>query len=113
MTVNTDRAALAALATAAGLTGYPYQPSTPAAGDAWPRLTGLTREHGIVWRPTWDLLVGLDTDDQVAERWVDDNWLDLVAALEAQRVQVDSGEIATMPTDAGDLLVLKITVRTY
>lgn len=114
MSLQTDRQALAdLLSTAPGVTGHPYPPAAPAAGDAWPRLPSLAREHGLVWRPTWKIIVGLSFDEREASAWVDEHFGDLVAALDAGRCQVDAAEPAVMGTDAGDLLVLEVTLRSY
>lgn len=114
MSLADDRAALAALMTTApGVTGYQYQPTVPTPGDAWPRLPSLRREHGIVWRPEWSILVALSFDERTASAWIDEHFADLVDALDAGRCQVDSAEPGTMPTDAGDLYVMELTVRSY
>lgn len=114
MSLATDRAALAGLlSTAPGVRGHEYQPVAPTAGDAWPRLPSLAREHGLVWRPTWTVLVALSTDEREASRWVDETFVDLVAALDAGRARVDSAEPGVMSTDAGALFMLEVTVRSY
>lgn len=114
MSIATDRAALAALLDGVdGVAGHPYQPTAPAPGDAWPRLPSLAREHGIVWRPTWTVLVALSHDEREASRFVDERFGDLVAALDAGRARVDAAEPGVMPTDAGDMYVLEITLRSY
>lgn len=114
MSIADDRAAIAALlSTVPTLTGYVYRPAVPAALDAWPTLPTLAREHGIVWRPTWTVIVALSSDEQVASAWVDEHFGDLVDGLDAGRCQVDGAEPAVMPTSAGDLLVLEVTLRSY
>lgn len=114
MSIADDRAALAALLDAVpDVTGHPYRPAGPGPGDAWPTLPTLQREHGIVWRPTWTIIVSLGFDEREASAWVDEHFGDLVDGLDAGRCQVDSAEPAVMGTSAGDLLVLEVTLRSY
>lgn len=114
MSIATDRQAIAdLLGTVPTLTGHAYRPDVPGPLDAWPTLPTLTREHGIVWRPTWTVVVGLSFDEREASAWVDAHFGDLVDALDAGRCQVDGAEPAVMGTSAGDLLALEVTLRSY
>lgn len=114
MSIADDRAAIAALLdTVPDVNGHTFRPDAPAPGDAWPTLPTLQREHGIVWRPTWTVVVSLGFDDREASTWIDAHFGDLVAALDSGRCQVDGAEPALMGTSAGDLLVLELTVRSY
>lgn len=110
--VGTDRADIAAaLASVPGVAGYPYRPAAPRPGDAWPILPSFERQDGIVWRPTWTILVALPADERGASDWVDAHFDDIVAALQAGPIYPETAEPTLMATGAGDMYVLQITGR--
>lgn len=111
-TIGTARAAIAtALGTVAGVHGYPYRPTTPRAGDAWPILPSMDRQDDIVWRPTWTIIVMLPADERAASDWVDEHFDAIVTALQAGPIYPETAEPALMQTGAGDMYVLQITGR--
>ncbi|MFD6770882.1 hypothetical protein ACFWC6_32205 [Micromonospora chalcea] len=70
-----------ALSTAPDVTGYPYRPTVPKPGDAWPRLTGMDLAGGLVFEKSWSVLVVLPQDERAASDWTDAHYEALVDAL--------------------------------
>jgi hypothetical protein len=115
MTIDADREALATvLEGVTGVNGHAFRPPAPRDGDAWPRLTGMAIEHGLVMRPVWDVLVWLPADERAASTWIDDHLADLVAAINADGSPgyVDEGEPALVQVGRDDRPVLIITLKT-
>jgi hypothetical protein len=115
MTIATDREDLAnVLDGVPGLTGHKFKPSSPRDGDAWPRLVSIAREHGLVLRPTWAVLVWLPADERTASEWIDEHLADLWDALSADASPgfVDEGEPALMQVGRNDHPMLEITLKT-
>lgn len=111
-TVSTDRAAIAAaLSTVDGVHGYTYPPTAPCPGDGWATLPSFARQDGIVWRPSWTVVVVLPSDERAASTWLDQHFDAIVAALQAGPVYPDSAQPALMQTGVGDRYVLEITCR--
>ncbi|HEY0700299.1 MAG TPA: hypothetical protein VGD43_21150 [Micromonospora sp.] len=114
MSLTTDRAAIKAiLDTVDGVTGYEYRPTVPRPGDAWPTLPALELQAGLVWRPTWTVVVFLVQDERAASDWIDQHFDALAGALRGGNVFPESAEPALMPTNAGDHYVLEITIRSH
>lgn len=111
MSLTGDRAAIAAaLSTMTGVKGYPYRPTTPRPGDAWPLLGQLRHAAGMAFEVTWRVMVFLPQDERAASDWVDSHYADVVDALLPVGF-VDTAEPALMATNAGDQNVLLITMR--
>lgn len=114
MSLDTDRDAIRdALNTAPGITGYTHRPPAPAVGDAWPRLARLDLDRGLVWRPTWNVLVAMPTDEHAQGMFIESTFLPLVAALRAGNGFPDAAEPVYIPTEMGDVLALEITLRSH
>ena len=114
MSLATDRAAIAVqLSTVAGVTGYEYRPAVPRPGDAWPTLPSLELQAGLVWRPTWTVVVFLPQDERTASAWLDAHFTALADALRGGNTFPETAEPALMPTEAGDAYVLEITIRSH
>lgn len=113
MSLATDRAAIAAqLNTVTGVKGYAYRPTTPRPGDAWPTLPTLELQDGLIWRPTWTVVVFLPQDERAASDWIDANFIAITTALRGGSTFFpDAAEPALMGTNGGDQYVLEITVR--
>jgi hypothetical protein len=115
MSIATDRADLAELlSTVDGVTGHPYKPSAPTSGDAWPRRVEGVREMGLVWRPTWEILVWLPADFRAADDWVDLHVADLIETLSGDDAPgfVERWETGLMQTGTKDRPVLVIELKT-
>lgn len=111
MSIVNDRTEIAAaLDTVDGVRGYKYRPMVPREGDAWPTLPTYDLEQGLVWRPTWTVTVVLPSDEQAASEWMDAKFEAIALALRGPGFP-ESAAPAVMETDAGDLLVLEITLR--
>lgn len=114
MSLTTERAAIAAkLSTVTGVTGYEHMPTVPKTGDAWPTLPSLALQDGLVWRPTWTIHVALPQDARRASEWLDGHFIDLADALRVGSTFPETAEPVVVETDAGNLLVLEITVRSH
>lgn len=115
MSLATDRAAFAALAgSVPGINGYPDMPPAPAAGDAWPRLARLDLDRGLVWRPTWNVMVALPADSAAQSAFIDGTFLPLVTALrDGANGFPESAEPVWVPTSMGEVLALEITLRSH
>ena len=82
MSLTGDRDAIAAaLSGVPGVTGYPYRPSTPRAGDAWPLLGAIDRAEAMTFYVNWRILVFLPQSERGASDFIDARWEDLVDAL--------------------------------
>jgi hypothetical protein len=115
MSLATDREALATvLEGVTGVNGHAFRPAAPRDGDAWPRLTGIELQAGLVLRPSWDVLLWLPADDRAASTWIDDHFAELVAALNASDSPgfVDDGEPALVQVGRDDRPVLIISLKT-
>lgn len=61
-----------ALSTVEGVTGYPYQPTTARAGDAWPLYQGAERDEDTgMFAHNWSVGVALPQDEQAANTFID------------------------------------------
>jgi hypothetical protein len=115
MTIASDRADLAAvLSTVDDVAGHTYRPSAPTTGDAWPRRVSGARELGIVWRPTWEIMVWLPADVREADDWVDAHLEPLIEALSADASPgfVEGWETGLMQVGRNDRPVLVIELKT-
>lgn len=111
MSWEADRAEIAtALNTVDGVTGYSYRPSPVRPGDAWPVLESLENQHGLVWRPTWTVMVILPSDERAAGAWLDSHFMDLAAALRVPGFP-DTADTVIYQTEAGDMNALAISMR--
>jgi hypothetical protein len=79
--VNDRQEIAAALDTVDGVKGYVYRPKAPKPGDAWPTLPNYDLQDGLVWRPTWTVIVVLPADERSAAMWMDEHFGPLVTAL--------------------------------
>jgi hypothetical protein len=110
--VGHRNAIAAALSTVPGVTGYPYRPTTPKAGDGWPLWSASDRSEGWAFINTWRVLVALPSDERQASAWVDEHQEALVDAMQGQDVgYVDRLEPVGISTSAGDQLALQIVMR--
>lgn len=64
-----------------GIKGYPMEPKTLKAGDAWCAWGGQTRVDGL-WETTWTIYVVLSTDEAKASEWAESNAEALAEALQ-------------------------------
>lgn len=111
MSIVNDRAEIAAaLESVDGVKGYVKRPKAPKPGDAWPLLPDYDLQAGLVWRPTWRVIVVLPADEAAAAEWMDDHFLPIVAALRVPAFP-ESAAAGVMQTSGGDLLILEITMR--
>lgn len=112
MSLDTDRAEIAATLNAVdGVIGYKYRPTTPRPGDAWPTLPTLELQDGLVWRPTWTVVVFLPQDERAASDWIDAHFAAIATALRGGSTFPETAEPGLMATNGGDHYVLEITVR--
>lgn len=88
MSIETDRAAIAAAASAvAGVTCSARYRQLSNSGDAAVRLAGLVRSaDGFGFIATWQVLVAVSQDVAAAEKWLDGHADALVDALSPELV---------------------------
>lgn len=111
MSWENDRAEIVtALNTVSGVKGYANRPTALKPGDAWPLLPSLDLQDGLVWRPTWTVLVVLPQAEKAAAEWLDSHFMAIVSALRVPGF-AESAEPINYETSGGDLLVLAITLR--
>lgn len=111
MSWENDRTEIvAALNTVTGVKGYVNRPTALKPGDAWPLLPSLDLQDGLVWRPTWTVLVVLPQDEGTAATWLDSHFMAIVAALRVPGF-AESAEPIDYQTSGGSMLVLAITLR--
>lgn len=111
MSILNDRAEIAAaLDGVTGVKGYVKRPKAPKPGDAWPLLPDYELQDGLVWRPTWRVIVVLPADESAAAEWMDEHFGPIVAALRVPAFP-ESAAPGVWQTSAGDLLILEITMR--
>lgn len=112
MSLTGDRQAIAdALSTVTGVTGYPYKPTTPKPGDAWPLLRSLDREDGLMFAATWTVVVNLPQTERAASEWVDENYEAVIDGL-LPVGYVEQVRPAVLTTNnSTDRYVLEITMR--
>lgn len=99
------------LSTVTDVTGYVTRPTLLRTGDAWPILPSLDLEHGLIWRPTWRVLVVLPSDEAKAVEWVDTHFAAIVAALRGPAFPT-TADLGAFRTEAGDVFLLDITLQT-
>lgn len=100
----------AALSTVTGVTGYAYRPTTPKPGDAWPLLGPLDRTDGLIFEPSWRVLVLLPQDERAASEWIDGNYENLVDALLPVGF-VDRIEPVSLDVGGSNQYALQISMR--
>lgn len=106
-----DRQEIAdALDTVDGVKGYPHRPKVLKPGDAWPLLPDLELQGGLVWRPTWTVIVILPADEKQAAVWMDSHFTPIVTALRVPAFP-ESAAVGVLESSGGDLLILEITMR--
>lgn len=111
MSFDNDRQEIAdALDSVAGVKGYKHRPATPRPGDAWTWLSSLELQDGLVWRPTWSVVVFLPQDERGASVWMDAHFLPIVTALRVPAFP-ESADAGLMQTSGGDQFLLLITMR--
>jgi hypothetical protein len=94
--------------------GYPVRPKAIKPGDAWPIYGGLSLLNNWL-AETWRVVIALGANDEVvASDWVDDHQDELVGAL--QHGDPSIGYVTDLvpiklPTEAGDMYALQITLR--
>lgn len=114
MSLDDDRQYLADLLNdIPGVHGMPFRSPAPREGDAWPTLPTLDLDQGLVWRPTWTIVVVLPADERRAATWMDQHLLGILAALRAGTAFPTSAEPALMATSAGEMYVVEITLRSH
>lgn len=85
MTTRDDIAAAASTVTGVNVSAYYRQSTKP--GDGWVSLTALERDaSGLGYMERWSVSVCLSQDIAAAEKWIEDNTDDLIAALSDQLV---------------------------
>lgn len=104
------RAITAALNAVRDVRGHEYRPTTPRPGDAWPTLPTLELHSGLMWQAEWTVIVFLPQDERGASKWIDDHFLEIVAALRGPGLPT-TAEPGVMQTEGGDQYVLEITLR--
>jgi hypothetical protein len=110
-TIVNDRAEIAAaLNTVPVLKGYTRRPRALKTGDAWPLLPDFELQHGLVWRPTWRVIVVLPEDEDAAAAWMDEHFEAIVTALREPGFP-ESAAAGVLQTNGGDVLILEITMR--
>jgi hypothetical protein len=62
--------------------GFPFRPTSPDVGDAWPIMGPLDRAAGTAFLVTWLVRVLVPQDEQDASTWFDEHWPHLFEALE-------------------------------
>lgn len=65
----------AALVGYPGVKPYPYRPTSPKVGDAWPMWRGASADGapGHSLAHSWALLIVLPADERAASEWIDAN----------------------------------------
>lgn len=111
MTLTGKRAEIAAaLSTVADVIGYPYRPSAPAPGDAWPLLGPMDRAAGDAFIATWVVRVFIGSSEQAATEWWDEHWAALYFALQPVGF-VDRARPILLPIGGVDQYAFEITLR--
>jgi hypothetical protein len=109
MDLASDRAAIAAAATAAGVSCSDTYRQLTRPGDAAVRFDGLTRDaSGFGFLATWSVFIALSQTIATAEAWVDANAETLAAQLGAALV-VSTFTPVDLTIDTGTIPALHIT----
>jgi hypothetical protein len=93
-----------------GVTPYRHRPDVLAEGAAWPLFGPSTRDAGTAFLQTWRVTVVLPADEIQASDWIDSHWALLFERLSPVGF-VDTWTPAMLPTSAGELFTMMITMR--
>lgn len=99
-----------ALSTVGDVTGFPYRPATPRAGDAWPLLSSMERGPGSTFEDTWRVRVFLPQDERLASQWIDSHAEALFVAVNPVAF-IERFEPVTLTAGTTSQFALEITCR--
>lgn len=115
MSIAGKRADLAAaIDTVPGVTGYPYRPTVPNTGDAWPLVGPIERDQPSgQFEVTWRMRIVLPADEAAASQWLDDHFLALWSALEDEGyiTRAEPVSLSVGQPDNGSMYGFEITLR--
>lgn len=100
-----------ALSAVAGITGYPYRPSTPKSGDAWPVMGRAERVVADNFAVSWSVLVMLPQDERSANDFIESKSLEIIDSLEdtgAAFVDSFGPAFADIPSGSGNTSVTRV-----
>lgn len=106
----TGQAIADALSTVDDVRGYPFRPSAPKIGDAWPVIGPAQRASGDAFLVTWAVQVVVPTDDEVAARtWWSEHWPPLFYALQPVMHITTFAPAVLVTADNGTIWIFQIT----
>jgi hypothetical protein len=108
--VDTRQTLAEALSDVIGVVGYPYRPTTPQVGDAWPLLGPLERADGFAFYVSWRVLVFLGGDETYASQWIDEHLDGLIEGI-SPVAYVDGAQPVQLSSASGNAFGFQINVR--
>jgi hypothetical protein len=108
--VDTRQTLAEALSGVDGVVGYPYRPTTPQIGDAWPVLGPLERADGFAFYVSWRVLVFLGSDEVFTAQWIDEHLDGLIEGI-SPAAYVDGAQSVQLNSASGNAFGFQINVR--
>lgn len=110
-TFTATRADIAArLSTVPGVKGYTKRPTVWSPGDALVLVERIDHTLGVVWQPTWRIILMLSGDEGVAIDQLDTLFPAVCEAIQPV-VYADSATPELIPTEGGPMTAVVIIAR--